>query len=131
MKEKLKIDALGKFYSYNLLNSSYAWNLPRLQFILRGSYNLFDKFIFRADLNIEEGRKALVYSAGEDVKLENGQFVKTLGFLADANIGVEYRYNNLISAFVEFNNVASQRYMRWYNAPVHAFQVMGGITYRF
>jgi len=131
LKEKLKIDALGKFYSYNLLNSSYAWNLPRLQFILRGSYNLFDKFIFRADLNIEEGRKALVYSAGEDVKLENGQFVKTLGFLADANIGVEYRYNNRISAFVEFNNVASQRYMRWYNAPVHAFQVMGGITYRF
>lgn len=131
LREKLKLDGIGRFNSYSALNNSYAWNKPQLQFIIRGSYNLFDKFLFNVDLNMESGRKALVYEPGEDVKLENNQYVKTLNFIADANLGVEYRYNKRISAFIQTNNIASQRYMRWYNAPVHSFQVMGGVTFRF
>lgn len=129
--EKLKIDAVGRFNSYSALNNSYAWNKPQLQFIIRGSYNLFEKFIFNLDLDMESGRKALVFEPGEDVELENNQYVKTLNFIADANLGVEYRYNKRISAFLQLNNIPSQRYMRWYNAPVHSFQVMGGVTFRF
>ncbi len=131
LNEKLKIDGIGVFRSYEARNNSYAWNLPQLQFILRGSYNLLDKFIFNLDLNMEQGRKALVYEDGEDVELENGQYIKTLNFITDANLGIEYRYNKRFSAFVQLNNIPSQRYMRWYNAPVHSFQVMGGVTYRF
>ena len=131
LSEKLKIDGIGRFYSYSLLNNSYAWNLPQMQFIVRGSYNLFDKFIFNLDVDLEQGRKALVYGEGEDVTLENGQYVKDLGFIADANLGIEYRYNNRISAFLQFNNFASQQYMRWFNAPVQQFQVLGGVTFRF
>ena len=129
--EKLKIDGIGRFYSYALLNNSYAWNKPRLEFILRGSYNLFDKFLFNMDLKLEEGRKALLTGPVEGSFTENGQHIMDLGFIADANLGVEYRYNKRISAFVQFNNFAAQRYKRWYNAPVHGFQVMGGITFRF
>jgi len=40
-------------------------------------------------------------------------------------------YNKRISAFLQVNNFASQRYMRWYNYPVQIFQVMGGVTARF
>ena len=72
-----------------------------------------------------------MYGPGEDVFIENNQYVKTLGFIADANLGVEYRYNERISAFVQLNNFASQKYTRWYNAPVQAFQVLGGVTFRF
>jgi len=129
--EKTKIDIIGRYYSYNLFNNIYAWNLPQLQVILRGTYNLYDKFIFHVDVDLEGGRKALVYADGEDVIEENNQFAKKLGFIADANIGVEYRYNKRISAFLNFNNVAAQRYARWYNYPTQAFQVMGGVTYRF
>ncbi|MFT5780071.1 MAG: outer membrane receptor protein involved in Fe transport [Crocinitomicaceae bacterium] len=50
--------------------------------------------------------------------------------MADANFSVEYRYNKRISAFVQLNNIASQRYMRWNNAPVQSFQVLGGVTFR-
>ncbi len=131
MTEKLKIDGIGRFNSYSLLSNSYAWNLPQLQFIVRGSYNLFDKFLFNIDLDLEQGRRALVYEDGEGVTLENGQYIKELGFIADANLGVEYRYNNRISAFVQFNNFASQQYMRWYNAPVQQFQALGGVTFKF
>jgi len=131
LKEKLKIDGIGRFNSYSLLNNSYAWNLPQLEFILRGSYNLFDKFIINMELDLEQGRRALVYEDGVGVTLENGQYIKELGFIADANLGVEYRYNNRISAFIQFNNFASQQYMRWYNAPVQQFQVLGGVTFKF
>lgn len=131
LNEKLKVDGIGRFYSYSLLNNSYAWNLPQWQAIARGSYNLFDKFLVNLDLNFEGGRRALVYAAGEDVTIENLQFVKVLGVIADINLGLEYRYNKRISAFVQLNNIASQRYMRWYNHPVQIFQVMGGVTARF
>ena len=130
LTEKLKLDGIGRFYSYSLDSNSYAWNMPQLQFIIRGSYNLFDKFIINLDLNMEQGRRALVYAMEEDVIEEDEQFVKTLNFIADANLSIEYRYNKRISAFLQFNNIPSQRYMRWYNAPVHSFQVMGGVTFR-
>ena len=129
--EKIKIDAIGKFYSYAALNNSYAWNLPRLEIMLRGSYNLFDKFIFNLDLTMEEGRKALVYADGPGISEENGQYYEKLNFIADLNLGVEYRYNKRISAFVQFNNIAAQQYMRWHNTPVQGFQFLGGVTYRF
>lgn len=131
LNEKLKIDAIGRYYSYALLNNAYAWNLPDWQAIARGSYNLFDKFLINLDLNIEGGRKALVYQMEDDVILENLQMAKPLGLIADINLGLEYRYNKRISAFIQFNNVASQRYNRWYNYPVQVFQVLGGITARF
>jgi hypothetical protein len=131
MNEKLKIDAIGRFYSYETKNQAFAWNLPQLQFILRGSYNLFDKFLLNIDGTLEGGRKALVYGPGSKVKVENGQYYKDLGFIADFNLGFEYRYNQRVSAFIQFNNFAAQRYNRWYNYPILPFQVMGGVTARF
>ena len=131
MTEKIKVDGIGRFNSYSLLNNSYAWNLPQMQFILRGSYNLYDKFLFNLDVDLEGGRKALVTEQTEGATLENGQYIKDLGFIADANLGIEYRYNNRISAFVQFNNFASQQYMRWFNAPVQQFQALGGVTFKF
>jgi len=131
LNEKLKVDGIGRFYSYALLNNTYAWNLPQWQAILRGSYNLYDKFLVNLDLNFEGGRKALVYAMEEDVTEENQQLAKSLGFVADINLSLEYRYNKRISAFVQLNNVASQRYNRWYNHPVQIFQFMGGLTARF
>lgn len=131
LAEKLKIDGIGRFFSYNTRNESYAWNLPQIQVIVRGTYNLFDKFLVRLDMNYEGGRKGLVFEKEENTVLENGQYAKKLGFIADVNLGVEYRYNKRISAFVEFNNLAAQRYQRWYHYPVQGFQVMGGVTFRF
>lgn len=129
--EKTKIDAIGRYFSYNALNNTYAWNLPQTQFILRATQNLYDKILIHLDFNLETGRRALVYQVEEDVTEENNQLAKKLGVVADANIGVEYRYNKRVSAFLNFNNVAAQRYKRWFNYPVQGLQVMGGVTVRF
>ncbi len=131
LKEKVKIDVIGRYYSYNSRNNIFAWNLPQFQMVLRGTYNLYDKFILTVDVNLEGGRRAQVFAAGEDVLEENNQYALKLGFLADANIGLEYRYNKRVSGFVNLNNVAAQRYRRWYNYPTQGFQAMVGVTIRF
>ena len=131
LNEKLKIDGLGRFYNYEMKNEARAWNLPQVQFVLRGTYNLYDKFYVRADLTMEGGRMAKVYGPGDGIMNENNQYVKPLGFLADGNLGFEYRYNSRVSAFLQVNNVASQRYSRWLNYPVMPIQILGGISARF
>ena len=131
LNEKIKIDAIARYFSYETKNQAFAWNLPIFQIVLRGSYNLFDKFLVNLDANLEGGRKALVYGPGENIFIENNQYYQNLGFIADVNLGLEYRYNKRISAFLQVNNLASQRYYRWYNYPVQPIQVMGGITARF
>jgi hypothetical protein len=129
--EKFKIDLIGQFFSYQTKNEAFAWNLPQFQFVLRGSYNLYDKFLVNLSAKIETGRTAKVYSVGKDVIEKNEQFAKPLGAIVDINLGVEYRYNTRVSAFLQINNLASQQYYRWYNYPVQPIQVMAGVTARF
>ena len=129
--EKFKIDLIGRFFSYQAKNEAFAWNLPQFQFILRGSYNLYDKFLVNLSAKIETGRKTKVYGPSESIVEENGQFAKPLGAIVDINLGVEYRYNTRVSAFLQINNLASQQYYRWYNYPVQPIQVMAGVTARF
>mgnify|MGYP006089888181 CR=1 FL=1 len=131
LDEKLKIDALARYNSYEMKNYAYAPNLPVLEFQIRGTYNLFDKFILNLNGKIETGRKALVYEAGDDIEEEDGQYYLNLGSIVDFNFGVEYRYNKRITAFLQFNNMFSQRYYSWYNYPVQPIQVMGGVSFRF
>jgi hypothetical protein len=131
LKEKIKIDLIGKYHSYTLLNNSYAWNLPTLEFTIRGKYNLYEKLVAQVDLTLLGGRKALVFGPGTDVLEENKQYFKSLGFVGDANLSLEYLYNSRISAFFQMNNFAGQRYLRWSNYPVQGFQVMGGFTFKF
>ncbi|MCX6197531.1 MAG: hypothetical protein NTY55_12940, partial [Flavobacteriia bacterium] len=129
--EKFKIDLIGQFFSYQTKNEAFAWNLPQFHFVLRGSYNLYDKFLVNLSAKIETGRKAKVYGPGESIVEENGQYAKPLGAIVDINFGLEYRYNTRVSAFLQINNLASQQYYRWYNYPVQPIQVMAGVTARF
>ena len=133
LSEKIKGELVNYFSLIDMIkHNTYAWNLPTYQFIVRGSYVLQNKFIFTLDVNGEGGRKALVYDSLEaKTSVKDNQIVKDLGFIVDANVGVEYRYTNRISAFIQCNNVAAQQYFRWYKYPVQAFQIMGGVTFRF
>jgi hypothetical protein len=132
MNEKLKIDGIGRFFSYETTNQAYAWNLPQLQFQVRGNYVLNNKFIFNLDVTIETGRKALVFdSTIAGVVIENNQFAAPLKTFADINLSTEYKFNKMITGFIQLNNLAAQRYLRWYNYPLTGFQIMGGATFKF
>jgi hypothetical protein len=132
LNEKLKLDGIGRFFNYQANNNPYAWNLPMYQFIVRGNYVLNNHFSFHLDLHGEGGRKAQVFdSTLAKVTIEDKKYIKDLGLIIDGNIGAEYRYTERISAFLQINNLAAQQYFRWYNYPVQALQIMGGVTVRF
>ena len=131
MLEKLKVDVIGTYYSYELKQNVHAWNMPDFDLIARAHYNLFNKFYLNFDFKLEIGRKALVYETGEGSIQENLQSFRKLNPIYDFNLGLEYRYTKRLSLFVQMNNIAAQRYQRWYNAPVQSFQFLGGLTFRF
>lgn len=133
LEEKLSIDLEGRYYLYSPLQQPYVWNRPEIEIHLRGRYNLFDKIYLNLDFTMEGGRKAPVYfnTDADGVQEINGMYYKKLGFIADANLGVEYRYTKRLSAFLNFNNFAAQRYQKWIDYPVVGFQVLGGVTFRF
>lgn len=130
--EKLKVDLIGRFNSYQAKNNPYAWNLPQLEIIARGTYNIADKLIANVDFTLETGRRARVFDTTlEGVEVEDDIYFKKLGVLADANLGVEFRYSKRLSIFANFNNIAAQSYKRWFGYPVNRFQAMLGLTFRF
>ncbi len=129
--KKLNIDFIARYHSYELFHEAKAWNLPQAEVIFNASYNLFDKFLVKAGLDMSFGRSAKVYGAGEGVTELNNQFVYDLGNVIDGNLTLEYRYNKRISGFVQLNNIASQRYLRFYNYPVMPISVFGGLTFKF
>lgn len=131
LDEKLKFDGIARYNSYETMNETYAWNLPILEFQVRAAYNLFDKFMFNFDGHIETGRKALLYEMVEGAEEENNQYYFNLGSIVDFNLGISYHYNKRVTAFIQLNNIASQRYNNWYNYPVQPIQIMGGVSFRF
>ena len=128
LKEKLKVDAYTELNRYLTDEELFAWNLPELVLGIRGSYNLYDKIIVKADVSLQGGRKS---PGGLFIADPDAEDKYKLGFLTDINLQGEYRYNKRLSAFVQFNNLANQMYNRWHNYPVYKFQLMGGITFSF
>jgi hypothetical protein len=132
LKEELKVDGIVNYYNYSPSENPYAWNLPEFEMILRGKYNVANKLYVNLDFTLETGRRALVYNENmQNVQNDDGVLSTPLGVIADANLGVEYRYNTRTSFFMNFNNFAAQRYQRWFDYPVQAFQFMVGATFRF
>ncbi len=130
--ETLKIDAVANYYNYSPSNFPHAWNLPELEFILRGKYNIVDKLFLSLDFTLETGRTARAFDASLSNVTDHGDFLSTpLGVIADANLGAEYRYSKRMSFFLNFNNFAAQRYQRWFDYPVQGFQFMIGASFRF
>lgn len=132
MNEEIKVDGILRIHSYQARNNPYAWNLPQAEFITRGTYNIANKLILNLDFTLEAGRRARVFDSSIPNTIEeDGMLIAPLGLIADGNLGIEYRYTPRVSFFGNINNFAAQRYQRWYNYPVQAFQFMLGATFRF
>jgi len=54
-----------------------------------------------------------------------------LDAMIDLNLGLEYHYSNVLSGFLNLNNLLGQRYYHWYNYPAYRFNLMIGVTYSF
>ena len=56
---------------------------------------------------------------------------KTLNSYFDANAHVGFKYNDRLTAWLKFNNIANQGYDKWLNYEVQSFQAMIGASYKF
>ncbi len=126
-KEKINVSAKGNFYSYKLDSSGvYPWHKPNFDITFSAGYNLKSKIIVKADLFVIGMQWAL------EKQFENSLPVykaKQLNGVTDINLGIEYRYTKMLSAFVTFNNIGSFRYYRWDKYPTQKFNAMIGLTF--
>ncbi len=65
------------------------------------------------------------------VHLDNNGEIRTIKGVADLNLNVEYLMNKKISFFGMLNNIAHQRYQRWYNYPSFGINGLVGAKFSF
>jgi len=133
MSNKLEVSA---FIRYQLLkpdSQSKAWHMPALEGALRARYNLGDKLLIRADVLYVGERFAqistLKTSASGIPTPES--YERKLKGIFDLNLGADYRYTKNIGAFLQFNNIAAQRFVLWNNYPLQRFNAMIGLRVNF
>ena len=130
--EKFKLILNGKYFNYNPQSEIKAWHKPELKISLSGIYDLSDKIIVRADffyIGKQFAKTFKTITTNSTITLT--EEAKTLDGFFDLNLGVEYRYTKKLSAFIQFNNIASTPYKKWDDYPTQRFGVLGGLTYSF
>ncbi len=116
----------GEFNSYSPNRLEAAWNLPSLRLTALGKYLVGEKLCFDLEAFLIGERQVLPM----DLPGVPGNR-EVLPAYADVNLGVEYRYSDLLSAFLRLNNLTGSRYDLWLDYPAQRFNVLGGFTYRF
>jgi len=125
LREKLQIIFGGDFHSYFMKEEKEAWHKPGLELRLIAAYNIQDKILLRGEVFTMNKRYARTFGADNQVVP-----VELDGF-ADLNLGIEYRHTRILSAFLNLNNLANNRYYRWYKYPGYRFSVLAGVAYSF
>lgn len=117
--ESLGLNANVNFYQYDMAKEAQAWHKPNFDLTLSATYNLRNKIIANID----------IIGMGKRYAKLPGNTVKELSGVADINLGVEYRYTKILSAWVKLNNIAASKYDVWNFYPTQRFNFMLGITY--
>lgn len=111
----------ANYYSYGMKYQEQPWHRPSLDMVFSGNYNLRDKIILSGDVFYIGKRYARPF--------EEGSAPVELRGIADINIGLEYRYNKILSGFIRMNNLSNTWYYKWNNYPVQGFSLLAGFTY--
>jgi len=120
--EKAKFMVRGDLFSYGMGSLSEAWHRPTYKVVVNGAYNLYEKILFQADIIAQGGMRAFNPATNSTVKLKSA---------FDLSFKTEYLFSESFSAFLQFNNMASNKYPLFLNYPVRGFQVTGGIIWSF
>jgi len=140
--ERLQVVGSGVYRRFTMVQEAKAWQRPNFEVSAMGLYQIQERIIVKAGINIlgpqsAKGLKAYDPNDMESVDSEeiNGQLFSVTSTqidpIFDLNVGLEYRLSEQISGFLNMHNLVVQRYQRWNNYPVQRFNIMGGITYSF
>jgi hypothetical protein len=140
--ERLNVVTAGVFRRFTTEDQVEPWQRPAFELNATGYYNIQHKLILRATVNLLGPQTAKGFKAYEiddpeavDAEYIDGQLFSvtstSIDPIVDVNLGIEYRYTERLSGFINFNNLLVQRYQRWNQYPVQRFNIMAGITYAF
>lgn len=118
----------GMFIDYNNYGTDKLDKplyVPALRFGFNGNYAMAEKIYVKADLFYNSELYGIAYSPEGNVSS-----TKLDGYF-DANLGVDYRYNKILSVFVQLNNLGFAQYFRYYRYPNYRFTGMAGVTLAF
>lgn len=122
--DKYGIFLKGNYYSYNMDMQLKPWHKPEFDLSLSAMYSIQNKIILRTDIFTYGTRYARIFDEGIETAKELDPFV-------DVNLGIEYRYTKILSAFLNVNNILSQRYYLWNNYPSQKINFLVGLSYSF
>jgi len=124
----------GGSYSSFQTDQQYAWQLPNLQFSTEASYRLNSKFKlnFQGIYYGERWAKSVLPVTGRDAVLQlDGSYVYKMKGFVDVNLRTTYTYNERLSAYLQFNNILSQKYNIYSGIPSQRFFASLGASYSF
>ena len=116
---KIKVFLQAQFNSYTMQDIAQPWHKPNYVGRALASYNIQDKILLKANFFIE-GKRFVRAFDGSSIEIDG---------IMDLNLGVEYRYNRRVSAFLDLNNLTANRYHLWHLYPVQQFNMRLGLTY--
>jgi hypothetical protein len=123
--ETVRIGFLGNFYDYGVEGEPEAWQMPGIDGKLNMKFNIKNKVYPHLDIMAMSLQKTRTGLNESTYKTGN------LDAFYDISAGVDYRFKEKLSAFIQANNILGTRYQRWNNYPVYGFNIIGGITMIF
>jgi hypothetical protein len=123
--DKFRMGVKTDYYNWSTGKLANPWYRPANRTTVFGSYNIFDKILFNAELYYIGSSFGRIYRGlGEQAIVESDNIV-------DLNLKVDYRISEKFSTFVMLNNILGKKYERFVNYPTKGFNVIGGISYTF
>jgi hypothetical protein len=119
--EQLSFKAKTNYNDYKLDHQAYAWHKPNFDFTFSTLYNMRNKILVNLDAVAVGKRYAKDFVVN--------QRVKSLAGIVEFNLGVEYRYTKILSAWIHLYNFTAAKYYSWNQYPTQRFSVMAGFTY--
>ena len=129
--EKLNFLIKGNYYQYEMSEEGEIkpWHKPKYKLSFSSKYNIKNKIILNADifaLGMQYAKSYGVDNANKVIVIP-----QKLQEIIDINVGIEYRYTKILSAFINLNNIAGAKYYKWNYYPIQRFNLLAGVTYAF
>ena len=120
-KENLRSLFSVDYHIFDMDRELKAWHEPGLNLSLKTTYNFKEKILFGLEL----------YALAQaNAKLADGSAQLIKG-TADLNISTEYIFKKYLSFFINLNNIAHQKYQRYYRYPSFGFNGVIGAKFSF
>ena len=113
----------GKYDSYSMARIERPWHKPAFNMSFRTVYNIKEKIYVNLDV-IQLGKRYAFDFQRQNIPIE-------LAPIWDLNLSIEYKYSEVLSAFIEGNNLLSKQYYLWNQYPSQKLNIMVGFSYKF